>query len=203
MSLIRNIDHHCHQPLLLLLGILEQVSFIAWHQREVNSLHGPLEKRGEWTFSKVQVMYLLLIVGLRWRWACGDDWLWIIIGVIVIAPGAPESSSPSSSSSPPAAPGSEPSPLQDPHCCHLRLQDGPSATPLLLLSVSVHLAFVRMVVVVVVVALEYHVLGLRLIEPLLVRHLLGVRIGCGSPRVLLQAVCLFLSICSKSEESAR
>jgi hypothetical protein len=78
MPLIQNTDHHCHHPLLLLLGILEQVSFIVWHQREANSLHGPLEKRGEWTFSKVQVMYLLLIVGLRWWWACGDGWLWVI-----------------------------------------------------------------------------------------------------------------------------
>jgi hypothetical protein len=29
-------------------------------------------------------MYLLLIMGLRWRWACGDGWLWIIIWVIAI-----------------------------------------------------------------------------------------------------------------------
>jgi hypothetical protein len=29
IPLIRNTDHHYHQPLLLLLGILEQVSFIA------------------------------------------------------------------------------------------------------------------------------------------------------------------------------
>jgi hypothetical protein len=79
MPLIWNTDHHCHQPLLLLLGILVQVSFIVWHQREANSLHGPPDKHGEWTFSKVQVMYLPLIVGLRWRWACGDDWLWILI----------------------------------------------------------------------------------------------------------------------------
>jgi hypothetical protein len=28
-------------------------------------------------------MYLLLIVGLRWWWACGDGWLWVIIWVIV------------------------------------------------------------------------------------------------------------------------
>jgi hypothetical protein len=28
-------------------------------------------------------MYLLLVVGLRWRWACGNGWLWIIIWVIV------------------------------------------------------------------------------------------------------------------------
>jgi hypothetical protein len=32
-------------------------------------------------------MYLLLIVGLRWWWACGDGWLWVIIWVIVTAIG--------------------------------------------------------------------------------------------------------------------
>jgi hypothetical protein len=28
-------------------------------------------------------MYLLLIVGLRWRWTCCFGWLWIIIWVLV------------------------------------------------------------------------------------------------------------------------
>ena len=53
-----------------------------WPQWETNPLHGPLEKRGEWTFSKVQVMYLLLIMGLWWRVVCCGGWLWIIIWVI-------------------------------------------------------------------------------------------------------------------------
>jgi hypothetical protein len=28
-------------------------------------------------------MYLLLIVGFRWRWACCNGWLWIIIWIII------------------------------------------------------------------------------------------------------------------------
>jgi hypothetical protein len=28
-------------------------------------------------------MYLLLVVGLRWRWTCCNSWLWIIIWVLV------------------------------------------------------------------------------------------------------------------------
>jgi hypothetical protein len=81
--LIRNANHHCHQPLLLLLGILVQASIIAWHKWEADSLHGPPEKCREWTFSKVQAMYLLLVVGLRWRWICCNGWLWIIIWVLI------------------------------------------------------------------------------------------------------------------------
>jgi hypothetical protein len=56
-SLIRNTDHHCHQPLFLLLCILEQVGLIMWLQRKANPLHGPPEKRREWTLSRFQVKY--------------------------------------------------------------------------------------------------------------------------------------------------
>jgi hypothetical protein len=49
----------------------------------LDPLHDPPEKGRDWTLSRIQVKYLLLMVGLRWWWACGGGWLWIIIWVIV------------------------------------------------------------------------------------------------------------------------
>jgi hypothetical protein len=111
-------------------------------------------------------MYLLLIMGLRWRWACGDGWLWIIIWVIAITILILVS-----------ARGTW---IGTVSSCRILVAATRDLREVLrqlhglLLNVSVHPAPFRMAVVVIIIVLEYHVLGFRLLGLLLVGHFLRV-----------------------------
>jgi hypothetical protein len=119
------------------------------------------------------VKYLLLVVGLRWRWACGRGWLWVIIWAIVTTIGCSWViatililvsacgtwiGTVSSCGIPIVA------------ACDLRVVLRQLHG--LLLGVSVHRASFRTAVVVIIVVLEYHVLGHRLLGLLQIGHFL-------------------------------